>query len=126
MYSATLLDHFNNPRNTGDLPGANVRARVENPVCGDILELAALVVAGKIEEIRFRAKGCVPTVACASRLTELLKGQMIGEVAVTTDELVESLGGIPQASNHAAQLTVEAFRNARREALGLMQTAQHA
>lgn len=53
MYSARLLDHFEHPRNGGDLPSANARVRVENPACGDILELAAAIERGVIRAIRF-------------------------------------------------------------------------
>ena len=57
MYSPQLLDHFEHPRNAGELPDADAQVRVENPACGDILELAIKMNAGRIGEIRFRAKG---------------------------------------------------------------------
>jgi len=56
MYSPQVLDHFERPRNSGDLPEASARARVENPVCGDILELAVKVEKGMIVAARFRAR----------------------------------------------------------------------
>ena len=123
MYSATLLDHFEHPRNSGELASANVRVRVENPVCADVLELALNVNAGKIVEVRFKAKGCVPSVACASMLTELLVDQAISTAEVSAPEIEERLGGLPQASTHAAQLAVEAWTQARREGLKLEQSA---
>jgi nitrogen fixation NifU-like protein len=72
MYSPQLLDHFEHPRNAGDVAHANARMRVENPACGDILELAVRVEAGRIREIRFLAKGCVPAMACGSLITEMV------------------------------------------------------
>ena len=73
MYSSKLLDHFQHPRNAGELPDADIRVEVENPACGDILRLAVKVADGRISEIRFKAKGCVPAMACASALTAVLR-----------------------------------------------------
>jgi NifU-like protein involved in Fe-S cluster formation len=126
MYSALLLDHFDNPRNAGDLPEANVRVRVDNPVCADVLELSLIVNGGTIDDVRFKIKGCVPSVACASRLTELLMGARIDEVSVTVKDLTYSLGGLPRASAHAAQLSIDALKMAQREAIRLARSAaQH-
>lgn len=111
MYSAELLDHFEHPRNGGELPDATSRARIENPACGDILELAAKITAGRIEEIRFRAKGCVPAMACASAVTELAKGKPIDEArAIAKEDVVSAVGGVPPASGHAAQLAIDVLR----------------
>ena len=113
MYSPELLDHFEHPRNSGELAGASVRVGVENPACGDLLELAVRAVDKRIEEIRFRAKGCVPAMACASAVTELAKGRSIEEArAITREDVVRAVGGLPPASGHAAQLAVDALRTA--------------
>ncbi len=117
MYSSKLLDHFEHPRNSGELPEANVRVRVENPVCADVMELALIVSDGKIDEVRFKAKGCVPCVACASLLTELVKGRALDDAAITVEQIEDGLGGLPQASTHAAQLAVDALTAARRMGL---------
>jgi nitrogen fixation NifU-like protein len=111
MYSPQLLDHFEHPRNSGELPEADARVRIENPACGDILELAVTTQAERIASIRFRAKGCVPSVACASAMTELAKGCLIEEAAaINKEEIVRSVGGLPAASGHAAQLAIDALR----------------
>jgi nitrogen fixation NifU-like protein len=110
MYSAQLLDHFQNPRNTGEVPGADAVAEIENPVCGDVLRLTLKIKAEQVEEIRFRAKGCVAAIACASALTELVAGRTVAEArSVTFDELVAAVGGLPQGSAHAAQLALDAL-----------------
>lgn len=110
MYSAQLLDHFQNPRNAGDLPGADAAVEVENPVCGDILRLSLKINAGRISDIRFKAKGCVPSMACASALTELATGKTTKEaLAIQPANLIASVGGVPPASAHAAQLAVDAL-----------------
>jgi len=111
MYSPQLLDHFEHPRNAGDLADADARVRVENPACGDVLELAARLRGGRIEAIRFRAKGCVPAMACGSLLTELVLGRTLAEAKVISKVTVENeIGGVPEASGHAAQLAVDALR----------------
>ncbi len=109
MYSDAVLDHFQNPRNVGTLDGATATISVENPVCGDILELSARMDAGRIAEARFRTRGCVTAVACSSLLTELLSGKTPAEVRVITPEQIsETLGGLPPATFHAAQLARDA------------------
>jgi nitrogen fixation NifU-like protein len=110
MYSAQVLDHFEHPRNSGELPDATVTVQVENPVCGDVLELSLRIAGGTIADARFRARGCVPTVACASRLTEMLLGKTQEEAAsLSRDALVTSLGGLPAASLHASHLVFDAL-----------------
>ncbi len=111
MYSPQLLDHFEHPRNPGELANADAHVRVENPACGDILELSANVRDGRIVEIRFKAKGCVPAMACGSLITEMAKGKSLAEAAaIGREEVVEQIGGLPPASGHAAQLAIDALR----------------
>ena len=113
MYSPTLLDHFEHPRNAGEVPGADSVAERENPVCGDVLRLSLKVDGDSISKIRFKAKGCVPSMACASALTELVQGKSIALArAVSKEQIVEAVGGVPQASAHAAQLAIDALQAA--------------
>jgi nitrogen fixation NifU-like protein len=110
MYSPQVLDHFQNPRNAGEV-AAGVRARTENPVCGDILELTARIEGGVICELRFRAKGCVPAMACGSFITSLMVGKTPAEAAkINPKMIVNSIGGLPEASGHAAHLAVDCLR----------------
>ena len=116
MYTAQLLDHFQNPRNTGDVTDADAVAEIENPACGDVLRLSLKVQSGRVVEIRFKAKGCVPSMACASALTELVRGRTLGEVRTLDREtLVAAVGGVPQASTHAAQLALDTLSAALRQ-----------
>jgi nitrogen fixation NifU-like protein len=108
MYSAQLLDHFQNPRNAGDISGADAIAAIENPACGDIVRLTLKINADRIAEIKFKAKGCVPSIACASALTELVQGKTIDQArALDRASLIAAVGGLPQASTHAAQLALD-------------------
>jgi len=110
MYSASLLDHFQNPRNAGEIANPDAAAEIENPACGDILRLTIKIDHGNISEIRFKAKGCVPSMACASALTELVRGQSIEQArALRREQLIDAVGGLPQASAHAAQLALDAL-----------------
>lgn len=110
MYSQKLLDHFEHPRNAGDLADADATAEVENPVCGDIVRLSVKIDAEHIRQIRFKAKGCVPAMACASAVTELAIGKSLLEVRkLTREDVIAAVGGLPQASTHAAQLAVDAL-----------------
>src|SRR5579859_3947279 len=116
MYSEQLLDHFQNPRNGGELDDPDAAADIENPACGDILRLTLKIESGRIAEIRFKAKGCVPSMACASALTELVAGQTLDETRLLRREtLISAVGGLPQASTHAAQLALDTLAEALRQ-----------
>lgn len=111
-----MLDHFQNPRNAGEVVDADAVAQIENPACGDVLRLTLKITAGRIAEIRFKAKGCVPSMACASALTELVAGRSLNEVLhLHRDTLIAAVGGLPQASTHAAQLALDTFSAALRQ-----------
>ncbi len=113
MFSPIVLDHFKNARNVGVLTDATESVRVSNPVCGDTLELSLLLDGLSIAKARFRAKGCVPTIACASRLTEMIEGSTMADaLSISRESLIASLGGLPEASGHAAQLALDALRAA--------------
>ncbi len=111
MYSERVLDHFQHPRNAGDLPGADASVEVENPACGDVLRLAANLRQGKLLEVRFLARGCVAAVAAASVLTELLTRRPVAEAqSLTPNDVLAALGGLPNESQHAAHLAIDATR----------------
>ena len=110
MYSEQVLDHFEHPRNVGTVANADAAARIENPACGDVLELSAKIAEGRIAEIRFRAKGCVAAMACGSAVTELVSGRTVVEARkLSRDELVRAVGGLPAASTHASHLAMDAL-----------------
>jgi nitrogen fixation NifU-like protein len=110
MYSPQVLDHFQQPRNVGELADASTRVEIANPACGDILRLEVKVAEGRIAAVRYRAKGCVPAIACGSILTEMILGRSLAEAAaLTREELVRELGGLPQASTHASHLAMDAL-----------------
>ncbi len=110
MYSKEVLDHFEHPRNTGAVAEPDAQALIENPACGDTLKLTIRIAGERIEEICFRAKGCVASVACASALTELVRGKTVEDARkLRREEIVQAVGGLPQASVHASHLAIDAL-----------------
>ncbi len=108
MFNETVLDHFGNPHNAGDLPDATATVEVSNPVCGDVLRLAVRVESGRIAAARFKTQGCVAAIAASSMLTDLLMGKTPVEARqITPQQISEMLGGLPTASFHAAQLCTD-------------------
>jgi nitrogen fixation NifU-like protein len=108
MYSEIVLEHFRRPRNVGPLPDATATIEVVNPVCGDILRLSARVENGRIVAARFKTQGCVASIAASSMLTDLLTGKTLTEARnLTAENISESLGGLPPATFHAAQLCAD-------------------
>ena len=113
MYSVQLLDHFEHPRNAGTIAGADADVRLENPACGDVLRLTLKLCDGRIAEIGFLAKGCVASMACASALTEMVRGRTVKEArAVGREDLIRAVGGLPPASTHASHLALDALASA--------------
>lgn len=111
MFSETLLDHFQNPRNAGELVGADAVVEVSNPVCGDVLRLAVALEDKKISAVRFLCRGCTTAIACGSILTVRLQGREVAAIAdLTAESLANDLGGLPEASYHGAQLAEDGWK----------------
>jgi nitrogen fixation NifU-like protein len=94
IYKDIILDYYRNPRNFGDLPNPDVRAKDSNPLCGDIIEMQLKINDGKIEDVRFKGKGCAISQASASMLTETVKGKTLDEVKSMSKSDVLNLLGI--------------------------------
>jgi nitrogen fixation NifU-like protein len=110
MYSPQLLDYFQNPRNAGEVENPDATVQIENPACGDVLRLSVRIQDGHVADIRFRAKGCVPAMACGSALTELVAGKSVQDVRrLKRQTLMEAIGGVPEASSHAGHLAMDAL-----------------
>ena len=93
IYKDIILDYYRNPRNFGDLPEPDVRAKDSNPLCGDIIEMQLKIKDGKVDDIRFKGKGCAISQASASMLTEAVKGKTLDEIkAMGKPNVLELLG----------------------------------
>ena len=111
MFSDAVLDHFQNPRNAGELRGATAKVEVSNPVCGDVLQLAVRIEDDRIVEARFLCRGCTTAIASASLLTEQIQGRTLLELRSTTAKsLSRLLGELPAATFHGAELAADAVQ----------------
>ncbi|MFY9620518.1 MAG: iron-sulfur cluster assembly scaffold protein [Pyrinomonadaceae bacterium] len=112
-YAEIFRDHIAHPRNAGELSNASVVAEGTNPVCGDQLRLSLRIIDGRIEAARFLAYGCPPTLACGSALAEMLEGMSLEEArALTKEQIVSAVGGLPSRKHHAASLALETLHQA--------------
>ncbi|HAL62321.1 MAG TPA: iron-sulfur cluster assembly scaffold protein [Chloroflexi bacterium] len=112
-YSLLVMDHFLNPRNVGDVEGADGVGMARNLQDGDTVRLSIRVVDDRIEEAKFKAQGCVAAIAASSMLTELIEGRSLDEaLAITKEDLVQSLGGLPERKARCSLTGPEALREA--------------
>jgi nitrogen fixation protein NifU and related proteins len=111
MYPEQLLDHFQNPRNVGELPPPAVTVEVSNPACGDIMRLSVRFEEGRVVESRFKVRGCTASIAAGSALTEWMAGKSREELADFRPSIVDqALGGLRAESKHAAVLCADAVK----------------
>lgn len=111
MYSEALLDHFQNPRNVGELSPPAVTVEVSNPACGDILRLSVRFEEGIAREVRYKVRGCTASIAAGSALTEWIAGRSRTELAAFLPAAVESaVGGLAAESKHAAALCADGVK----------------
>jgi len=112
-YSETFKDHLTNPRHAGELADANAIAEETNPICGDRLRLSLRINDGRIEAARFLAYGCPPTLVCGSALAALLEGMSVEQAhALTRQQIIDAIGGLPSRKQHAAALAIETLHAA--------------
>ncbi|MGI8424291.1 MAG: iron-sulfur cluster assembly scaffold protein [Chloroflexota bacterium] len=110
-YSPTVLDHFQRPRNLGDLDQPDAVAEVENPACGDRTRLAIKLADGKISQARFRTEGCPAAIAASSMTTELIVGRTLDQAASLRDtDVARALGGLPRNKLHCSVLAEDVIR----------------
>lgn len=112
MHSERLLDHFQNPRNVGELPPPAILVDVTNPACGDMLRLSVRFENDCVSEARFQTRGCTASIAASSALTEWMTGKSRLELRTLRAGLIEdAVGGLEPASKHAAVLCVDAVKS---------------
>lgn len=114
MYTEKVLDHFSNPRNMGEVEGANGVGMVGNAKCGDIMQMFIKVNDdGIIEDVGFKTFGCGAAIATSSMATELIKGKSVEEaLKLSNAAVVEALEGLPPQKIHCSVLAEEAVRAA--------------
>ncbi|NLY10578.1 MAG: Fe-S cluster assembly scaffold protein NifU [Firmicutes bacterium] len=113
MYSEKVMDHFQRPRNVGEIPDASGIGEVGNARCGDIMKLWIKVEDNVIVDIKFKTFGCGAAIATSSMITELVMGKTIEEAEKITDKAVaEALDGLPPVKMHCSNLAADALQKA--------------
>lgn len=114
MYTEKVMDHFQNPRNVGEIKDADGVGEVGNMKCGDIMKLYIKVTEDEvIEDISFRTFGCGAAIATSSMITELVKGKSLAEAEdISNRHVAEALGGLPPVKMHCSNLAADALKAA--------------
>ena len=113
MYNETVMEHFTNPRNVGEIEDADGVGEVGSPQCGDIMKIFLKVEDNIIKDIKFKTFGCASAIASSSIMTEMVKGRTLEEaLALTNKDVVDALGGLPPAKVHCSVLAEQAIRAA--------------
>jgi nitrogen fixation protein NifU and related proteins len=113
QYSEKVMDHFNNPRNVGEIEDADGIGKVGNPVCGDVMKLYIKVKDDVITDAKFKTFGCGAAIATSSMVTELVKGKTIDEaMSLSNRAVAEALGGLPPIKMHCSVLAEDALKSA--------------
>ena len=113
MYSEKVMDHFENPRNVGEIPDADGVGTVGNAKCGDIMRMYLKVENGIIQDVKFKTFGCGAAIATSSMATEMVKGKTLKEaLALTNKAVMEALDGLPPVKVHCSLLAEEAIHAA--------------
>ena len=112
-YSDAVRDHFENPRNAGEIVDADAVGYETNPVCGDTMRLTLRINGGRIVEARFQTSGCPAAIAASSVCTEMIRGLSLLEAeAVTKAQYAAALGGLPPGKMHCSVLAADAVKAA--------------
>jgi nitrogen fixation NifU-like protein len=112
-YSERVLEHYQNPRNMGEIEDADGVGVVGNPVCGDMMMITIKVRDDRIEDVKFKTFGCGAAIATTSMVTELVKGKTLDEaLQVTNRDVAEALDGLPPIKMHCSLLAEEAIKAA--------------
>ena len=113
MYTDKVMDHFQNPRNVGEIESPDGVGEVGNPVCGDIMKIYLKVKDDCIEDIKFKTFGCGAAIATSSMVTEMVKRKTLDEaMAVTREAVAEALDGLPPNKMHCSNLAADAVHKA--------------
>jgi nitrogen fixation NifU-like protein len=112
-YSDLVMEHFQNPRNAGELADADGESMKSNPVCGDRMRVMIKVRDGQIAEVKWQTRGCPPAIATSSVASEMVVGWPLEKVeALTREEIAEAVGGLPRDKVHCSVLAADALRGA--------------
>ena len=112
-YSDTVMDHFENPRNAGEMDAPDGEATVSNPVCGDRMQVMLRISEGRIEKMQWLTRGCPPAIATSSWTSEHVEEWSLEEAeSLTREAIAEGIGGLPKDKVHCSVLAADALRKA--------------
>ena len=112
-YNSIVLEHFNHPRNMGEMHHPDGVGQATNPVCGDTMRLFIRVEGDRVVEATFLTFGCAAAIASSSMTTEMVKGKTVEEILMISKEMVsEALGGLPPTKIHCSVLAEDAIQAA--------------
>lgn len=110
IYSPTVMEHFRNPRNVGEMENPSAVGEVGNPKCGDIMRIYLKVEDNIISDVSFMTFGCGSAIASSSMATELIKGKTLEEAWELSNQAVaEALDGLPPVKMHCSVLAEDAI-----------------
>lgn len=113
LYSEKVMDHFEHPRNVGEIMDADAVGQVGNPRCGDIMKMYLKIEDGVIVDAKFKTFGCGSAIATSSMATELIRGKRVEEaLSLTNAAVAEALDGLPAYKMHCSVLAEEAIKAA--------------
>jgi nitrogen fixation NifU-like protein len=113
MYSEKVMDHFQNPRNVGEIEDADGVGTEGNPTCGDLMTIYIKVEDNIITDVKFKTFGCGAAIATSSMITEMAVGKTIEEaLKITRNDVAEELEGLPPVKMHCSNLAADALRAA--------------
>jgi nitrogen fixation NifU-like protein len=113
MYTETVMDHFQHPRNLGELEAPDGVGEVGSPACGDTMRVTIRVRDGRLVAMKWKTLGCAAAIATSSMTSELARGKTLAELsALTRDEVAAALGGLPEAKLHCSALAVDGLQAA--------------
>ena len=113
LYSEKVMEHFQHPRNVGEMKNPDGIGYVGNPICGDIMELYIKVNNNRIIDAKFKTFGCGAAIATSSMITGMIKGKTIEEaLKISNKAVVEALDGLPPVKMHCSVLAKDALKSA--------------
>jgi nitrogen fixation NifU-like protein len=116
MYNETVMSHFSNPQNVGEIPDANGVGEIGNIVCGDILRVYIKVKDDRLEDVKYMTYGCAAATASGSMMTVLAKGLTIEEgLNLSNKDVAKALGGLPSQKLHCSNLAADTLHKAIRD-----------